>query len=50
MRRLRWVVAAMLGAILLAGCSGVDNGMEAHLGTYHKGCTPVSNGVSCTGD
>jgi len=50
MRRLRWTVAAMLGAILLVGCGGVDNGVDVHLGAYHKGCIPVPTGISCTSD
>jgi hypothetical protein len=50
MRSLRRTVAAMLGAILLAGCGGIDDGVDMHLGAYHKGCIPASNSVSCTGD
>jgi len=48
MRRLSLIAAAMIAAIFLAGCAGGD-GVDKHLGAFHKGCTPVPGGVSCTG-
>jgi len=48
MRRISLLAAAMLAALLLAGCAGRD-GVDLHEGAFHKGCTPVSGGVSCTG-
>ena len=48
MRRYGLIAAALLMAVLLNGCSGGD-GVDKHLGVFHKGCTPVPAGVSCTG-
>ena len=48
MRRLGLIAAALGLALFLAGCAGPD-GVGKHLGAFHKGCTPVPGGVSCTG-
>lgn len=48
MRRLALMVTALATAIFLAGCAGGD-GVDKHIGAFHKGCTPVAGGLSCTG-
>jgi hypothetical protein len=50
MRGLRMALAAMLMAGLLAGCGGLNFGVDRWRYAYDKGCVPVSGGVSCTGD
>ena len=48
MRRISLTAAVILTAMLLAGCAGGD-GVDKHLGAFHKGCVPSAGGVSCTG-
>ena len=48
MGRLVLIAAVLAAAIVLAGCAGGD-GVDKHIGAFHKGCTPVGGGVSCTG-
>jgi len=48
MRKMGLMMAALGVALFLAGCSGVD-GVSLNTGAFHKGCTPVAGGVSCTG-
>jgi hypothetical protein len=48
MRRLCLMAAALGAALFLAGCAAGD-GVDKHIGAFHKGCTPVGGGVSCTG-
>jgi hypothetical protein len=48
-RRLSLIAVALGAALLLAGCA-MENGADLHAGAFHKGCTPVGGGVSCTGN
>jgi len=48
MRRICLVAAALSAALFLAGCAGGD-GVDKHIGAFHKGCTPTAGGLSCTG-
>jgi predicted small secreted protein len=48
MKKISLIAAAMVAAILLAACSGVQ-GVDDYQGALHKGCTPVSGGIFCPG-
>jgi hypothetical protein len=48
MRSVRLITATVVLAIFLAGCAAGD-GVDKHIGAFHKGCVPVAGGVACTG-